>query len=205
VRVGFHSGAPPRWYTDLGVVPVARIEARLSYQHLRQMPDDGRRYELIEGALVASPAPKWRHQRIVAHLFDLLRRAERAGFGVAVTAPTDVVLDPDLNALQPDLLFIVNERVGRIVAEDHVRGAPDLVVEVLSETTAERDLGVKLRVYARYGVRFYWVADPATESVRVFELQPGGYREAAALRGPDVLGCPLFPGIAAPVSELFLE
>jgi Uma2 family endonuclease len=182
--------------------PVGLISSKLTYEHLRQMPDDGRRYELIEGALVVSPAPKTRHQRVVAKLTGLLVDAERAGHGKFFSAPTDVLLDPELNALQPDLLFITQERIG-IVAENNVQGAPDLAVEVLSESTAERDLGVKVRVYARYGVRFYWVADPETESMRVFELQPGGYLEHPPLKGDESLGCPLFPGIAAPVSALF--
>jgi len=181
------------------------IGTKLTYEHLRQMPDDGRRYELIEGELAVSPAPKWQHQRIVRRLFELLVRAENAGHGVVVPAPTDVVLDPEMNALQPDLLFIAKHRLEEIVTEDNVQGAPDLVAEVLSASTAGRDLGVKLRVYARYGVRFYWVADPMPQVMRVFELRPGGYLENPAQQGQDVLSCSLFPGITARVADLFTD
>lgn len=112
---------------------------------------------------------------------------------------------PEANALQPDLLFIGPRRLAQVVTEDNIQGAPDLVVEVLSDGTAARDLGVKLRVYARHGVRFYWVVDPRSRTVRVFEGEAGGYREAPALQGSDRLVCPLFPGVSAVVSERFAD
>jgi Uma2 family endonuclease len=137
------------------VIPVGLIESRLTYEHLRQLPDDGRRHELVEGELVVSPAPTTKHQRVVRNIGLVLLQAQASGAGEVLWAPTDVVLDPQVDAVEPDLLFVVSERRS-IIAEDQVRGAPDLLVEVLSDSTAERDLGVKLRIYARYGVRFYW-------------------------------------------------
>jgi Uma2 family endonuclease len=181
------------------------MRAKPTYADLRDMPEDGWRYELLEGDIVASPAPSWRHQRIVHKLDALLDRAESTGAGVAVTAPTDVVFDPDLNALQPDLLFIAREKLGHLVTETHVAGAPDLVVEVLSPGTAHRERGAKLRVYARYGVRLYWIVDPAEEAVHAHTLGPDGYGQPAILRGEDLLGCPLFPGVTLSVATLFTE
>lgn len=163
------------------------------------MPDDGRRYELVEGELVVTPAPSTRHQRIVFHVAALLRRAEEAGHGKAFTAPTDVVLSPE-SAVQPDLLFIAAGRLG-IVTEDNVQGAPDLVVEVISEATRRRDLGPKLRLYARHGVRWYWAVDPEEDVVRAYDLA-AGVAEPVFLRPGQRLGCPAFPGVEADVAEL---
>ncbi len=146
-----------------------------------------------------------RHQRIVQKVNALLIEAERAGAGIVLTAPTDVVLDPDLNALEPDLLFIARERLDEIVTEANVQGAPDLVVEVLSPGSAGRDLGRKRQVYARYGVRHYWVVDPYAESLRVHTLETGGYGPPAVLEGGQPLGCPLFPGVTMPVAQLFTD
>ena len=182
---------------------VNAIEGRLTYADLREMPEDGWRYELLEGDLVGSPAPAVRHQRILLKITALLIEAERAGAGIVLTAPTDVVLDPDLNALEPDLLFIARDRAAYLMTETHIAGAPDLVVEVLSPRTMERDLGPKQRVYARYGVPHYWVVDPEAERVRAFELDGQAYRRPAVLRGDDLLRFPLAPAISVRVSELF--
>jgi len=179
------------------------MDPKLTYTDLREMPEDGWRYELLEGDIVGSPPPTVRHQRIVFRLAMLLGEAERSGAGIALTAPTDVVLDDDLNALEPDLLFIRRARVGYVTTETHIQGAPDLVIEVLSRRTAARDLGPKLAVYARYGVPFYWVADPDADTVRVHELQGTDYARPRLLRGQDLLSCPLFPDVTIPVSQLF--
>ncbi len=179
------------------------IPAKFTYEDLRQMPDDGKRYEIVEGELVVTPAPRTRHQRIVGNLHLFFARAEQARCGEVFFAPTDVVLD-DENVVEPDLLFISRERLG-IVTEENVRGAPDLVVEVLSERTRERDLGAKLRLYARFGVRFYWVVDPEAGTVRTFELARGGYAEAAVLRAGETLSCALFAGVTLDVAAVFAE
>lgn len=179
------------------------IKPTLAYEHLQQMPDDGKRYELLGGELVVSPSPSWQHQQIAWKLVEFLNKAVRAGFGTAAFAPMDVVLD-DHNVVQPDLLFISEGRP-EINANGTVQGAPDLVIEILSESTRGRDLGAKLRIYARFGVRFYWAVDPEEEAVRIYELEgPGGYAEKETLRtGP--LTCPLFPGIELSVNELFTQ
>jgi len=176
------------------------IKPTFTYDDLRQMPEDGRRYELLDGEIVSSPAPKLRHQRIVTNVCLFLGRAKAAGHGQLFTAPTDVVFDPRVAALEPDLVFIGRDR-SEIMTEDNIQGAPDLVVEVLSESTRRRDIGAKLRTYARYGVRFYWVVDPEEDVVRVYEHAGEGFRPPVFLRADDTLACPLFPEITARVSE----
>ncbi|CAA9571735.1 MAG: hypothetical protein AVDCRST_MAG88-2399 [uncultured Thermomicrobiales bacterium] len=103
---------------------------------------------------------------------------------------------------QPDLIFIRRERLNIIVG-DKVRGAPDLVIEVLSPSTRANDLGRKLRLYARAGVPFYWVVDPKRRVVRPFTLMGDGYVEGPTLRPGQELSCQLFPGIAIDVATLF--
>jgi len=174
-----------------------------TYQDLLNTPDDGKRYEVLEGDLVVSPSPSWRHQRIVTKVFEVLLGAERAGHGKVVTAPMDVVMD-EHDVTEPDLLFIVTQRTG-IATETHVAGAPDLVVEILSESTRKRDVTTKRRIYERHGVPFYWIVDPEEEAVRIFELREGKYPEPVVVRVGQGLSCPLFPDVAVDVGSLFGE
>jgi len=181
------------------IVAVARHS--YTYSDLADMPDDGQRYEILDGDLVVSPSPTPRHQFIVVKLVQFLSQAEFGGFGRVAVAPLDVVLD-EHNVAQPDVLFITTSRLD-IVTNRHVQGAPDLVVEVLSPTTRSHDLGTKLGVYARYGVLWYWVVDPLVKTVHIYELREGTYRAAQLLEGDQMLSSPLFPGIMTEASTLF--
>ncbi len=174
-----------------------------TYEDLLYTPDDGKRYEVLEGDLLVSPAPKVKHQRIVKRLQGLLVRAEDAGHGEGFSAPLDVVLSMH-DVVEPDLLFITTDRLGILTAEN-VQGAPDLVVEVISDGSRHRDVITKRHTYERYGVRFYWLVDPEEETVRVFELKDGGYGDPRVLTAGQELGCALFPGITQDVGKLFSE
>ncbi len=180
---------------------MALIEPIFSYEHLAQMPDDGKRYEILEGELVVSPSPKTKHQRAVLNLAATLRTAEQAGYGQVYIAPLDVVFDP-YNVTEPDVLFVGSDQL-RIVTEDNVQGAPDLVVEVLSKGTRERDFGAKLRLYARYGVSYYWIVDTDAETVQPYVLEGHGYRQEPLLSAGQSLSCPLFPQLSIDVAEIF--
>jgi len=175
-----------------------------TYEDLLDTPDDHQRYEIIDGELYVSPSPRLQHQDALADVFEFLRAAQKAGHGRAYQGPVDVVLD-EHNVFVPDAIFIAKGRLS-IAQDTHVRGAPDLVVEVLSPGTKHRDLGVKLQAYARARVKYYWVFDPYSRSVQVFELREDGntFAEPALLEGDDALTCSLFPGLSVPVSELFL-
>jgi Uma2 family endonuclease len=180
---------------------MAVIRPIFTEEDLETTPDDGKRYEIIEGDWVVSPAPTFTHQSIVFAFANLLFRAQQAGYGRGVTSPVDVVFGPH-DVTQPDLIFIRRERLGIIIG-DKVRGAPDLIIEVLSPSTRANDLGRKLRLYARAGVPFYWVVDPKRRVVRPFTLTGDGYVEGPALRPGQELSCPLFPGITIDVATLF--
>ena len=174
-----------------------------TYEDLLYTPDDGKRYEVLEGDLIVSPSPKWKHQRIVHRLHTYLTSWENAGYGSVCTAPMDVVLS-NRDVVEPDLLFIAKEHLGIVKAES-VQGAPDLVVEVISEGSRRHDAITKRHIYERHGVRFYWLVDPEEETVRVFELNDGAYGEPTTLHADQQLTCPLFPGITEDVGELFAE
>lgn len=144
--------------------------SQITWQDVQQTPDDGKRYEAIEGELYVTPAPSVRHQRISKRLqMAPIRLLEEAGHGEVLNAPVGVEFPATGEGVQPDLLFISNARRG-IVAEDWLRGAPDLVVEILSPTTGARDRGLKRRLYGRQGVAEYWIVDPDAEAVEVWRF-----------------------------------
>ena len=164
---------------------MAVIDPRYGYEDLLAMPDDGNRHELVEGDLLVSPVPNRRHQRIVWNLVRLFGRLEERGLGQGYVAPFDVVLDWH-TVFEPDVLFIRTERLD-IVTERNVSGAPDLVVEVLSESTRDADLGPKLRAYGRHGVGEYWVTDPDANTVQVFRREGEVFVEAGTVGLGDEL------------------
>ena len=157
------------------------------------MPDDGNRYEFIGGRLYMTPAPATRHQRVLMRLWSaLLRILMDSGHGEVFSAPLLVEFPGTGDRVQPDLLFVSNERRA-IIGEKQVLGAPDLVVEILSPSTAHRDRGIKLDLYARHGVAQYWIVDPVEDVVDVWRFgdEPGHERfsgEFPVRLGPERLG-----------------
>ncbi len=168
---------------------------------LPQFPNDGKRYEILEGDLAVSPSPSWKHQRIVHYVHTWLTKREAAGLGQVAVAPLDVTLD-EYNVTEPDLLFIRTDHLD-LVAETGVQGAPDLVVEVLSASTRERDLGIKAHLYARFGVPEYWIVDPEVETLAIYHLIPDGYEVAGPFRRSETIHSALFPGVPLVVADLF--
>jgi len=145
----------------------------LTYEDYRALPDDGRRYELLEGEIQVAPAPSTRHQLISRNLEFLLHaHARERRLGEVMDAPVDVILDRG-TVVQPDLLFVSSARLG-IISERGIEGAPDLAVEILSESTQAIDRGAKRQLYARYGVLHYWIVDPASRSLAEHVLSGSG-------------------------------
>lgn len=176
---------------------------RLTYEDYRRMPS-GLRYELVEGDPRMTPSPSTLHQEISKRLGRLLlERAEDPGKGRVYSAPYDVVLS-EHNVVQPDLLFVSKERLG-IIGQANVQGAPDLVVEVLSESTEEWDRVTKRRAYSRYGVRELWIVDLQTKTVEVAShdgldlVTVGVYPVGTTACGP------LLPDCQVNVADLFKE
>ena len=177
---------------------------KLTYEDYALFPDDGRRHELVDGEHCVSPAPSLLHQAILGSLLFALKLYLRTQpLGQVFAAPTDVVLSKN-DTVQPDLLFVSNERAA-ILAERNVQGAPDLVVEIMSETTRRMDEVTKRKLYERFGVAEYWVVDPALENVKVYRRQ-GGFFQAPAelsLESGHTLASPLLPGLGIPLADLF--
>ena len=173
---------------------------KFTYRDYLLLPEGDRR-ELIEGDFYLLPTPSVRHQIVLGNLamllWDFIRRRS---LGQMVWAPTDVVLSSE-SVVQPDILFISNERRG-IITEDNVSGAPDLVVEILSPSTAERDRELKLTLYARYGVREYWIVDPEDSSAEVLTLEEAGVRSVQRYTSGR-MESPLLPGLRIALDEVF--
>ncbi len=153
------------------------LRTKLRYEDYVCFPSDGRRHEIIEGDHYVNPAPNPRHQAIVTKLTaELFDRVQRAGKGQVYVSPIDLQLS-EHDVVQPDLLVILNEHASMIAAKK-IEGAPDLVVEVLSESTEAIDRGLKRKLYERAGVPEYWIVDPRRRVVEQLVLQESVFLES---------------------------
>ena len=168
-----------------------------------RLPDDGNRYEIIEGVLYVSTAPSFFHQWTVTALFEYFGiPAKLAGLGYPVAAPIGVFME-GATPVQPDFLFIRAENAP-IIRDKRIYGVPDLIIEVMSPGSAAYDEGVKLEAYAAAGVPEYAVVNPAERSVTVYHLQSAGqYGEAKPLHGQETLAFAALPGLSTPVESLY--
>jgi len=177
------------------------IDTRLTYEDYCLLPNDRKRYEIIDGELFVTPSPLWRHQNVLTNLLLCLGEfVKKHDLGKVITAPLDVVFS-QYDVVEPDILYVSKAR-SFVVTEKNIQGAPDLVVEILSEGTAKIDRTTKLKLYARYGVAEYWVIDPETCSAEIYRLVPGGYELAAKLDSTQSLTSPLFSGFTLALSRL---
>ncbi|MBI4569813.1 MAG: Uma2 family endonuclease [Planctomycetes bacterium] len=174
--------------------------AKLTYDDYVELSRD-RRCELLDGELIMPPAPGTPHQRtsigwfVKLHLF-----VKRGKPGTVFIAPYDVVLSRH-TTVQPDLLFISKERES-IITEANVQGAPDWVAEIVSPDSVERDRVMKKRLYARHGVREYWIIDPAARSIDVYLLEKGAYRLAQRVEGKGKVTSTVISGFCVSVQAM---
>ncbi len=155
---------------------------KLTYDDLRKIPeDDPYRHEILDGMHVASPAPVYRHQAISRRMhYQLYEQIELTGKGDVVYAPADVELGI-YDVVEPDIYVVLSEHRERVLPS-HVRGVPDLVIEILSPSTASRDRGLKRERYEALGVPEYWIVDPEDEIVE-FYRQTGA--DGSAVETPE--------------------
>lgn len=180
------------------------VETRkLTYEELRAMPQDGKRYELLEGEVYMAPSPNVKHQKVIVNLLmEFVPFVREKDLGDVFVAPLDVVLDGQ-NVVQPDIFFVSRGRA-QAITPLFVNGAPDLVVEVLSPSNADFDRGAKRRAYAAAGVPEIWYVDPRDDSVEVLRL--GSDRSYALVRRfsrADLLVSESLPGFGVPLTKLF--
>lgn len=162
------------------------------------------RYELIDGCLYMTPSPSVRHQAVLTNLLWLLESHVRvSGSGRVLVAPLDVLLgrEEKPSVVQPDLLFISSERRG-LMADDII-GAPDLIVEILSPSTARRDTVLKKALYAQSGVREYWIVDIDLEIVDVCRLGTDGYAAPSRHDTGGTIVSAVVAGLEVEVAEVF--
>jgi len=175
-----------------------------TYEDYLAFPEDGKRYEIIEGDCFMSPAPTTKHQRISRRLLYVLEDYFlRTKAGEVFDAPTDVILS-DINIVQPDILVVLAAR-GSIITEKNIQGAPDLVIEIISESTRKTDETTKKKIYEQYGVLEYWIVDPELALVKIYRLTDGRYgraEERAEERGETVTTV-LLPGLDISLTEVF--
>ncbi len=181
-----------------------RLESRWTYDDYLLFPEDGRRHEIIDGEHLVTPSPNTRHQAVSRNLlFAIESFLRRSLIGEIYDAPFDVVLS-ESDVVQPDLLVVLKERSG-IITDKNVRGAPDLVVEIISETTRRTDEIIKRKLYERHGVREYWIVDPELETAKVYRLAGEGFSPAKllSLEAGDSFTSPLLPSLSIPLAEIF--
>ncbi len=176
---------------------------RLTYRDWLSFPDDGRAYEIIDGELFVTPSPSIRHQRTSRELqHALLTFLRSTGSGEVLSAPVGVKLD-DGSVVEPDIVVVLAANAGRI-GEQVIEGAPDIVIEILSPGTAQRDLGIKRRKYEASNVPEYWIVDAESRRIEVLSLHAGRYSRSQTFGGTDTLTSSSLAGFALDVSDVFV-
>lgn len=189
-----------------GVTPADWVpgprQGEWTYQAYAALTDDGECYEIVQGVLVMSPAPRFKHQKCIlvlsSYLYQIITVAQ---LGEVVAGPFDVVLS-EQNVLQPDLLVVLSEHLDRL-HEEGVMGAPDLVIEAVSPSSKLYDRVNKHMAYEQAGVPEYWLMRPQQKTIELFTLENGKYHSLGEFQGEQVLPSRIVPQMALPVAHFF--
>jgi Uma2 family endonuclease len=166
------------------------------------MPEGPPYHQLIEGDLYMSPSPNWRHQKISQSIERLIGRyLDQHDIGEFFHAPMDVIIN-ETNVYQPDVLFFRHKGKAKL-GKRCIEGAPDFVVEILSESTAHLDRDLKRKIYARSGVKELWFVDPERKQIAVFDLAKSPEKPVASYSGDDTFTSRIFPGLSFACAEIF--
>lgn len=172
---------------------------------LELFPDNGNRYEIINGELLVTRAPNWKHQKVANNVcVELTLWSRKTGLGEAV--PTPGVIFPDDDNVIPDVAWISNARLVEVLdAAGHLQGAPELIVEVLSPGAKNdrRDRQLKLKLYSVQGVREYWIFDYQQQKAEIYRRENGLLKLAMTLFSEDTLTSPLLPDFSVSMAILF--
>jgi Uma2 family endonuclease len=179
----------------------AKLEPILTIADLDAMPEDGNRYELIEGELFASRAPSLTHQGVVVSVIFVFSQYLRE-HPIGNVWPGPGVIFSDFSGVIPDVIYISNERQKEIATGARVSGAPDLIIEILSPGTENerRDRQSKQQLYRKYGVKEYWIVDPEKRAIQIYRSSK--LRLVASLGIRDEITTPLLPGFKCKVREI---
>ena len=174
-----------------------------TYDDYAALPDDGHRYEIVNGVLIMAPAPGTDHQSIIVRFSHyMFVHVELTELGRVFSGPIDVELGQK-NVYQPDLVIVLNAHLDRVAAKKII-GAPDLVVEVASPSTAAYDRLTKYEKYASAGIAEYWIVKPIRRSIEVLTLEQGEYRSLGIFSGEATLPSRIVPGLPVRVEQFFL-
>ena len=182
----------------------AKFEPLMTVDDLDAMPEDGNRYEVIEGELFVSRAPGLPHQRVSANLVAILwNYLDKSAIGEVI--PTPGLIFGKYSGVIPDIVFYTNERASEIISEERLVAAPELVIEILSRgrENVARDRVAKRQLYAKYGVKEYWIADSENRSIEVYRLQNGLLELVTIFRYEDEITSPLLPDFKCAVASIF--
>jgi Uma2 family endonuclease len=178
---------------------------RWTTSDLALLPDNGTRYEIIDGELFMSKQPHWHHQETCGNIYATLQAwARQSGLGRATITPG--VLFNDASNVVPDVVWASNQRFATLLDEaGHLTGAPELVVEVLSPgaQNEQRDREAKRKLYEVQGAQEYWIADWRLRQIEIYRRERGLLRLVATLFAEDELASPLLPGFTVQVKQLF--
>jgi Uma2 family endonuclease len=177
---------------------------KFTYDDYVNFPDDGKRHEIIDGEHYLTPSPNTKHQVVVGNLHLSIGAYLRGRpIGLVLLAPFDVVFS-NFDVVEPDLLYISRARMD-VLTKAHVRGAPDLVVEILSPGTRRKDALIKRKLYERFGVQEYWIVDPERDVVKIHRRTGDLFGSALELSAgqDEALTTPLLPDWSAPLREVF--
>ncbi len=178
-----------------------KAKVRFNYRDYCLLPED-KRYELIGGEFHMAPSPSIRHQTVLRTLESLIWPFVRDnGLGQVYFAPVDVMLS-DEDVVQPDLIYIASEHES-IITDRGSEGPPDLVVEVLSPSTRERDRELKRKLYAKYGVREYWLVDPEEEVIEVMTPGTEDFVSQDIYTRNSYASSQVVPGLSLSISQIF--
>jgi Uma2 family endonuclease len=178
-----------------------KAKKQYTYEDYEKLPE-GAPYQLIGGELVMTPSPVPYHQIILRKIgFELVKFVEERKLGEVIYAPMDVYLS-ETETYQPDIIFISNERLN-IIGDKKIEAAPDLVIEILSESTAYYDLRHKKRVYEKTGVKEYWIVDPMEKGIEVYENVGGGFKIFGQATEKGRVNSKLLEGFSVELEKIF--
>jgi len=178
-----------------------KTKKQYTYEDYEKLPE-GAPYHLIGGELIMTPAPVPYHQIILRRIgFELLKFNEQKNLGEIIFAPIDVYLS-ETETYQPDIIFISNEKIN-IIGEKKIESAPDLVIEILSESTAYYDLKHKKRVYEKTGVKEYWIVDPMEKGIEVYENVNREFKIFSLAAEKERVNSKLLEGFSVELEKIF--
>jgi Uma2 family endonuclease len=183
---------------------VAKIEPLMTVDDLEAMPEDGNRYEVIEGELFVSCAPRLPHQIVSGNIFGyfFIYLSEHP---VGRIVATPGLVFTQYSGVIPDLVFYSHGRGEEIISKERLNGAPEIVIEILSpgRENVSRDRVAKRQLYAKHGVNEYWIVDSQSHVIESYRRANQGLEFAATLRNNDIVTSPFLPGFACPLTKIF--